>query len=53
MAKKQTFQDKLKAKEAAREFVKVVKAYKAENGAWKYSTKIVEVNDDNRESIYK
>ncbi|MCB2229957.1 hypothetical protein KQH82_04520 [bacterium] len=53
MAKKQTFQDKLKQKEARKEYLKVVKAVKAENGAWKFSTKMVPVTDENRDSLYK
>jgi hypothetical protein len=55
MAKKQTFVDKLRkgGKEGGGEYVKVVKAYKGENGAWKFQTSIVEVTDQNRDEIYK
>ena len=53
MAKKQTFQDKLKQKEAAREFLKVVKAYKSKDGSWKFNTRMVELNDDNKNEVYK
>lgn len=53
MAKKQTFQDKLKQKEQAREFLKVVKAYKSKDGSWKFNTRMVEVSDDNRGELYK
>lgn len=55
MAKKVgTFADKL-AKAASRddrELIKYVKAYKAENGAWKFKTGMVEVTDENRKEIF-
>ena len=55
MAKKQTFADKLKKgdKEKGTEYVKVVKAVKAENGAWKFRTQMVALTDENRNEIYK
>ena len=54
MAKKQTFLDKAKRGEQShRDFVKVVRAYKAENGAWKFKTKVMELNDENKGEIYK
>jgi hypothetical protein len=55
MAKKQSFVDKLKKGDKAKagEMVKLVKAYRAENGAWKYRTEMVEVTDENRNQIYK
>ena len=55
MAKKQTFADKLKKgdKEKGIEYVKVVKAYKADNGAWKFRTQMVAVTDANRNEVYK
>ena len=56
MAKKQTFVDKLKKggkDEKSVEYVKVVRAYKADNGAWKFQSKMVAVTDDNRAEIYK
>ncbi|MDX9857674.1 MAG: DUF4295 domain-containing protein [candidate division Zixibacteria bacterium] len=53
MAKKQTFQDKLKQKEARKEYLKVVKAVKTESGSWKFATKMVPITDENRNSVYK
>ena len=54
MAKKQTFLDKSKKKDAkASEYVKLVRAYKADNGAWKFRTSVVEITDENRNEIYK
>jgi hypothetical protein len=54
MAKKQTFLDKARKKDAKqREFVKLVKAYRADNGAWKFRTNMVEITDQNRNEIYK
>lgn len=53
MAKKQTFTDKLKKKEEAKEYLKVVRAIKTKDGAWKFNTKMVEVNDETRGEIYK
>lgn len=54
MAKKQTFSDKAKKKGKGSdlEYVKVVEAYKAENGAWKFRSRMVAVNDDNRKEVY-
>ena len=56
MAKKQSFADKVrKAAEKGGgevEHVKWVKAYKAENGAWKFKTMTVAVTDENRKEIY-
>jgi hypothetical protein len=34
-------------------FVKVVKAYKSDKGAWRFRTKMVELNDENKAEIYK
>jgi hypothetical protein len=53
MAKKQTFTDKLKKKEEAKEYLKVVRAIKTKDGAWKFNSKMVEINDENRAEIYK
>lgn len=53
MAKKQTFQDKLKKKEERKEYLKVVRAVKSDNGAWKFSTKMIVLDDENRNSVYK
>ncbi len=54
MAKKQTFMDKSQKKDGKSvEFVKLVKAYKADNGAWKFRTQMVEVDEKNRNEIYK
>ena len=54
MAKKQTFLDKAqRGEQSHRDFVKVVRAYKAENGAWKFKTKVMELNDENKGEIYK
>jgi len=53
MAKKQTFQDKLKQKEAAKEYLKVVKAVKTKDGAWKFNTRMVELNDETKGEVYK
>ncbi len=53
MAKKQTFLDKAKrGEESHREYIKVVRAYKADSGAWKFRTKVVEINDKNKSEIY-
>jgi hypothetical protein len=53
MAKKQSFADKAKRKDKdAFEYIKVVKAYKADNGAWKFRTQVVAVNDANRNELY-
>ncbi|MBD3401682.1 hypothetical protein GF420_02210 [candidate division GN15 bacterium] len=53
MAKKQTFQDKLKQKEARPEYLKVVRAVKSDDGSWKFATKMVLLNDENRNEVYK
>ena len=54
MAKKQSFLDKTqRGKQSHRDYVKVVRAYKAENGAWKFRTKVLELNDENKAEIYK
>ncbi len=55
MAKKTSFADKVKKaaeKEKSSEYVKWVKAYKAENGAWRFRTVTVAVTDENRKEIY-
>lgn len=54
MAKKQTFSEKAKKKSQGMdvEYVRVVEAYKAENGAWKFRSRMVAVNDENRKSVY-
>ncbi|MEE8577181.1 MAG: hypothetical protein V3T31_07980 [candidate division Zixibacteria bacterium] len=53
MAKKAlTFQDKLRKASEKVEYVKVVKAYKADDGSWKFRTKMVQVTDDNRSKLY-
>ncbi len=57
MAKKTTFADKVRkaAEKQGRpdlEYVKWVKAYKAENGAWRFRTVTVAVTDENRSEIY-
>jgi hypothetical protein len=55
MAKKQSFADKVKKageKGSGPETVKWVKAYRAENGAWKFRTVMVAVTDENRKEIY-
>jgi hypothetical protein len=53
MAKKQTFSDKLKKKSGGSdlEYVKVIESYKAENGAWKFRTRIVGLTEENRKSV--
>jgi hypothetical protein len=53
MAKKQSFQDKLRKKEDKPEYLKVVKAVKADNGSWKFQTRMVMVTDENRNELYK
>jgi hypothetical protein len=55
MAKKQTFVDKLKKADRGKtaDMVKLVQAYRGENGAWKYRTMMVEITDENRNKIYK
>lgn len=54
MAKKQTFLDKTKrGADSHKEYVKVVRAYKASNGAWKFRTEVVGLNDANKNEIYK
>ena len=57
MAKKKSFADKVrKASEKdgkeKREYVKWVKAYKGENGAWKFRTVNIAVTDENKSEIY-
>ncbi|MEW5994253.1 MAG: hypothetical protein AB1744_07645 [Candidatus Zixiibacteriota bacterium] len=56
MGKKKTFADKVKkASEKGQhqqEYVRWVKAYKAENGAWKFRTVTTAVTDENRKEIY-
>ena len=53
MAKKQTFSDKLKKRGSGSEleYVKVVESYKAENGAWKFRTRMVALTDENRKNV--
>ena len=52
MAKKQSFADKAKKKDGSEaEYMKVVEAYKAENGAWKFRSRIVAVTDNNRKDV--
>lgn len=54
MSKKQTFLDKtMRGDQSHRDYVKVVRAYKAENGAWKFKTQVVELNDKSKAEIYK
>ena len=54
MAKKQSFLDKTqRGEQSHRDFVKVVRAYKGDNGAWKFKTKVVELTDENKGKIYK
>ena len=54
MAKKQTFLDKTqRGSESRKEYVKVVRAYKASNGAWKFKTEVVGVDDSTKNEIYK
>jgi hypothetical protein len=54
VAKKQTFADKLKKKEGSTDtFVKLVKAVRDDNGAWKFRTQMVAVNDTNRKEKLK
>jgi hypothetical protein len=57
MAKQKSFADKVKKASGKQdkpegERVKWVKAYKAENGAWKFRTLHVTVTDENRSEIY-
>lgn len=57
MAKKKSFADKVrKASEKdgkeKREYIKWVKAYKGENGAWKFRTVNIAVTDENKSEIY-
>ena len=55
MAKKTSFADKVKkaaSKEESRQYIKWVKAYKGENGAWKFRTVNLAVTDENRKEIY-
>ena len=53
MAKKQTFLDKTKKKDKSEEeFVKVVKAVRADNGAWKFKAQVVKVTPENRDEIF-
>lgn len=49
MAKKQSFADKAKKKDGSgKEYVKVVKAYKTKDGAWKFRSLMVGVTEANR-----
>ena len=57
MGKKKTFADKVKKAsekdgKEKREYVKWVKAYKAENGVWKFRTVNIAVTDENKSEIY-
>ncbi len=57
MGKKKSFADKVKKaagqKDAPKvEHVKWVKAYRAENGAWKFRTVNIAVTDENKKEIY-
>ena len=57
MGKKQSFADKVKKasdkdSKSDRHYVKWVKAYKGENGAWKFRTVHVAVTDENKSEIY-
>jgi hypothetical protein len=55
MAKKQSFADKAKKKDGAAgaggDFLKVVKAYKTKDGAWKFRSLMVGVNDSNKSEL--
>jgi hypothetical protein len=53
MAKKQSFSDKTKRKDKdGTEYVKVVRAFKTDSGAWKFKTQMVAVTDANRKELY-
>lgn len=57
MGKKKTFADKVRKAAEQKdkpsvEYVKWVKAYKAENGAWKFRTVNIAVTDENKSEIY-
>jgi hypothetical protein len=57
VAKKKSFADKVRkaAERQAKptvEYVKWVKAYRAENGAWKFRTLNIAVTDENKKEIY-
>ncbi|MFQ6008458.1 MAG: hypothetical protein ACE5K8_05835 [Candidatus Zixiibacteriota bacterium] len=57
MGKKKTFADKARKaaerqEKTAVEYVKWVRAYRAENGAWKFRTVNIAVTDENKKEIY-
>ncbi len=57
MGKKTSFADKVKKAVEKQhtervEYVKWVKAYKAENGAWRFRTVQIAVTDENKSEIY-
>ena len=57
MGKRKSFADKVKKasekdKKAKLQYVKWVKAYKADNGAWKFHTVNIAVTEDNKSDIY-
>jgi hypothetical protein len=57
MGKRKTFADKVKKASERQsgkelEYVQWVKAYRAENGSWKFRTVNVAVTDENRKEIY-
>jgi len=57
MGKKKTFADKVKKasgkdQKVEREYIKWVKAYKSENGTWRFKTVNIAVTDENKGEIY-
>jgi len=57
MGKKKSFSDKVKKAASKglkqeREYVRWVKAYKTEDGVWKFRTVNIAVTDENKSEIY-
>lgn len=55
MAKKQTFADKLKKSEQNQgpEFIKVIRAEKSRDGAWKFRTQVMKMTEEAKSEIFK
>jgi hypothetical protein len=55
VAKKQTFADKLKKSEKGQtpEFIKVVRAEKTKDGAWKFRTQVMQMTDETKNELFK
>ncbi len=53
MAKKQSFADKANKKTQTNDRVKVVQAVRGANGAWKFRTQMMKLDDPNLEQMGK